>query len=133
MVVNGRSTCAGAKRTGQSCTAVATIDGYCIGHAPDLEEKRQEARKLGGRNKATIRRAENLMPARLAPVANLLEKALQEVHTGDLDPKVGHALASLTGALVRVVTSGELEERLRALESKIDSRGDGLSRETPGS
>ena len=51
-------------------------------------------------------------------MANLLEKALQEVHDGDLDPRQAHAMASLAGALVKVITSGELEERLRKLEGQ---------------
>ena len=118
MVVNGHKTCLGVTLTG-SCKARATIDGYCIGHAPRLEDKRQEARKLGGRNKSTSRRAEKLMPARLAPVATILEDAIRQVHAGELDPRSAHAIASLSGAFVRVVTTGEMEERLRRLESKI--------------
>ena len=57
-----------------------------------------------------------MLPARLRPIAVMLEEALGEVHHGNLDPRVATAMASLAGALVKVITSGEMEERLRALE-----------------
>ena len=37
---------------------------------------------------------------------------------GKLDPRAASAMASLAGALVRAITAGELEERLRALEDR---------------
>ena len=48
---------------------------------------------------------------------------MQEVHDGELDPRQAQAMASLAGALVRVITSGELEERLRSLEAKASHNG----------
>ena len=46
------------------------------------------------------------------------QDALGEVHRGELDPRAASAMASLAGALVRAMTAGELEERLRALEDR---------------
>ena len=63
-------------------------------------------------------RAAKLLPARLQPMVSLLEDALGEVHRGELDPRAASAMASLAGALVRAMTAGELEERLRALEER---------------
>ena len=63
-------------------------------------------------------RAAKLLPARLQPMVSLLEDALGEVHRGELDPRAASAMASLAGALVRTITAGELEERLRALEDR---------------
>ena len=59
-----------------------------------------------------------LLPARLQPMVSLLEDALGEVHRGELDPRAASAMASLAGALVRAITAGELEERLRTLEDR---------------
>ena len=59
-----------------------------------------------------------IFPARLQPMVSLLEDALGEVHRGELDPRAASAMASLAGALVRTITAGELEERLRALEDR---------------
>ncbi len=57
-------------------------------------------------------------PARLQPKVSLLEDALGGVHRGELDPGAASAMAGLAGALVRAMTAGELEERLRALEDR---------------
>ena len=52
------------------------------------------------------------------PGVALLENALGEVHRGELEPRVLSAMVSLAGTLVRTITAGELEERLRALEDR---------------
>ena len=73
---------------------------------------------MGGYGRSRAARAQKLLPSRLRPVATLLEKALQQVHDGALPPGVAQAMASLAGALVRVISSGELEERVRTLEER---------------
>jgi len=82
-------------------------------HAPGA----QEARRKGGHATSGTERAGELLPARLQPVVSILEGALGEVHRGELDPRES-AMASLAGALVRAMTAGELEERLRVLEDR---------------
>ena len=106
--------CAATRRDGTACTAQAGASGFCIGHNP----RAQEARRKGGHGKSRAERARKLLPARLRPVAEALEKALGEVHRGELEPRQAQAMASLAGALVRVTTAGELEERLRSLEAR---------------
>jgi hypothetical protein len=49
-------------------------------------------------------------------VYDRLETALQQVNDGELDPRIAGAMASLSRAMVAVLTAGELEERVRALE-----------------
>lgn len=60
-----------------------------------------------------------MLPERLRPIADTLAGALDEVHRGELDPRQATAMAALAGALVRVVTAGEYEERLRTLEAAL--------------
>ena len=105
--------CSSARRDGAPCTAKAGTTGYCIGHAPGA----LDARRKGGHATSRSERAAKLLPARLQPMVSLLEDALGEVHRGELDPRAASAMASLAGALVRAMTAGELEERLRALEA----------------
>ena len=105
--------CVSDRRDGEPCTAQAGTSGYCIGHDPGAVE----ARRKGGHGKSRAERAAKLLPARLQPMVSLLEDALGEVHRGELDPRAASAMASLAGALVRTITAGELEERLRALEA----------------
>ena len=106
--------CTSIRRDGSPCMARAGPSGYCIGHVPGAED----ARRKGGHAKSRAERAAKLLPARLKPMVSLLEDALGEVHRGELDPRAASAMASLAGALVRAITAGELEERLRALEDR---------------
>ena len=106
--------CVSTRREGAPCTAQAGASGYCIGHDPGA----QEAHRKGGHATRGTERAGELLPARLQPVVSILEGALGEVHRGELDPRAASAMASLAGALVRAITAGELEERLRALEAR---------------
>ena len=106
--------CTSTRRDGSPCTAQAGTSGYCIGHDPGA----LDARRKGGHATSRAERAAKLLPARLQPMVSLLEDALGEVHRGELDPRAASAMASLAGALVRAMTAGELEERLRALEDR---------------
>lgn len=94
-------------------------DGYCFSHSPALEKKRLEARATGGKNSARVARLRGLVPPRLIPVYDRLEKALVEVHTGELESKQATAMAAIARAMIAVLTSGELEERLRDVETRI--------------
>lgn len=87
-----------------------------MAHDPALADKRREAARLGGKGKARVARLGKLVPPRLMSVYDHLEEALGEVHRGELTPQQATAMAALAGAMVRVLTSGELEERVRRLE-----------------
>ena len=110
--------CASTRQDGAPCTAQAGTSGYCIGH----DSGAVEARRKGGHATSRAERAGKLLPARLQPMVSLLEDALGDVHRGELDPRAASAMASLAGALVRTITAGELEERLRALEDRGGGR-----------
>jgi ssDNA-binding Zn-finger/Zn-ribbon topoisomerase 1 len=60
-----------------------------------------------------------LVSLRRIPVFNMLEQAFTEVYTGRLDPKRAFAMAALARSMVAVLTSGDLEEKLRNLEVKV--------------
>jgi hypothetical protein len=113
--------CPATRRDGQPCRGIANKSGFCMAHDPALAEKRREAARLGGKGKARIARLGKLVPPRLVPVYDHLEEALGQVHKGELDPRVATAMAALAGAMVRVLTSGELEERVRRLEERQPS------------
>jgi len=101
------------------CAALARPSGrYCWAHDPELAEKRAEVRRRGGRNSAKAARLRALVPPRLLPIFDQLEAALTEVHDGALDARRASAMAALAGAMVRVLTAGELEERVRTLEQR---------------
>jgi len=111
---SGRQRCDATRKDGKPCEAPAVQGGLCVGHSP----RAQEARRMGGRASSRSARFAKLMPPRLVPVFDALEAALDEVHSGTLDPRAASAMASLAGAMVRVLTAGELEERVRRLEER---------------
>ncbi len=125
MITTERMRCKSKTRNGEPCRGFAMADGYCFSHSPALEKKRLEARAKGGKNSARAARLKRLVPPRLIPVFDRLEKALVEVHDGELESKQATAMAALARAMVAVLTSGELEERVRDLETRIGGNHDG--------
>lgn len=89
--------------------------GYCIAHAPES----QQWRSRGGTHSRTSERAARLLPARLRPVADLLERAVMECYRGELPERRLVALAAGARALVAVIQAGEVEERVRELERHV--------------
>jgi hypothetical protein len=117
--------CKSLRKDGQPCQAPATSGEYCPSHDPVLKNRMAEARKLGGQNKSKAVRAQKLMPAHLKPVYGLLAKALLETYHGSLPPAQATALSSLASTMVKVLTAGELESRLRDLEVEVSTRRQG--------
>ena len=115
--------CQALKRDGSPCTAKAVSGDRCIGHRPGVED----ARRKGGAATSRAARADKLLPARLQPTAALLEQAMTEVHSGTLTASQGSAMAALASALVKILASGEYEERIRLLEERANQYEGGLN------
>lgn len=114
--------CAGTRRDGQPCHAVAVTAEHCFVHDPARAADREAARRRGGRNSSKIVRLHGLLPPRLRPVFEKLESALSEVHDGKLSPRTALAMAAVARALVSVLQAGEMEERLRQIEAAQQGR-----------
>ena len=113
--------CEAARKNGAPCQAPALPGSrFCFAHDPERAQARVEARKRGGHNSAKVVRLRGLAPPRLVPIFDQLERALVEVHDGELDPKAAQAMASLARALATLLQTGELEERVRRLENGAD-------------
>ena len=109
--------CTATTKQGKPCKGQALPgDPYCFIHSPAMADARKAACKKGGINSAKRHRLANLIPPRLMAVYDALEEALTQVHEGELESKQATAMASVATAMVRVLTSGELEERVRKLE-----------------
>lgn len=110
--------CPALRKDGTQCRGIAIAGSvFCFAHDPTAQENRAK----GGRASRRSARALRLLPERLRPTADLLAQALDEVHAGTLDPRAATAMAALASALVRVVQSGELEQRVRDLESAANA------------
>jgi hypothetical protein len=114
--------CAGVRKDGQACQG-PVLDGgaYCFTHDPTRAAERQAARQKGGHNRGAVVRLRHLCPPRLVPIFDQLETAMQEVHDGTLKPGQAIAMASLARAMCAILTAGELEERLRAIEGRASA------------
>jgi hypothetical protein len=112
------ATCQATRRDGQPCrTHIVGDSTYCFGHDPAMREKRLAASRKGGQNKSRANRLQRLVPASLKPTIAALILALEEVHSGTLEPKQGQAMAALAGAIARLYSVGVLEERIAVLEA----------------
>ena len=72
-----------------------------------LSTARESARVRGGKNSSSRARLEKLMPERLRPTFELLEKAVTDVYEGRLAPQKASAMASVTSAMVKIIKAGE--------------------------
>jgi hypothetical protein len=91
----------------------------CWAHDPALAEKRAAKRRLGGQNRATSKRLNKLMPARLVPVYEQLETALAAVLSDTLDPRSAAAAAAVARAMVAVLNAGLVEQQIEDLRQQI--------------
>lgn len=114
--------CKALTKNGRPCQGRPLADGYCRFHSATTAEAQQEARRRGGQNKAKTVRLGRLVPPRLIPIFDTLEEAMNECYSGELEPRIAQALASLAGAMVKVIAAGEMEERLRKLEQVSQAR-----------
>lgn len=108
--------CQAMKKDGTPCTAPAVRGGHCIGHQ-GADNIRWRAR--GGAGTARAQRAAKLLPSRLRPLVEGLERAFAALEKGDIEPREATALATVAVAIVRVYQAGEQEERLREIEQQI--------------
>src|SRR5205823_1407762 len=109
--------------------------GYCCFHDPAMAEARARARQVGGINHRNMRRLKeaiplDAMPDNLREVLNHLIGALDETYDGQLEPQIARAMATLSGAIVRLYEFGELAVRVQALEER-DEADDASPRTRP--
>jgi hypothetical protein len=116
--------CTALRADGRPCTApVMGLGEHCFAHDPARAAARDQARRKGGAGRATRARLDRLVPATLRDMIGNLLDALEEVHTGDLDPKQATAMAALAGAVTRAYSVGVLESRVEALEAAHHADG----------
>ncbi len=102
-------TCSAPTKSGKPCRGRPAESGYCFAHDPATKDKREAARVKGGENSSHAARLEKLLPSRLRPTFDRLEAAMKEVYEGRLDPRRATAMASVAGAMVKIIKAGEEE------------------------
>lgn len=114
--------CRATNKDGSPCGAYVNPGAeWCRWHDPALAEERKRWARQGGKAKSNRRRAAKELELAAAGVGQLpavLFRALGRVESGEIEPAVANAMASLSRAIVTVQQAHELEERLQALESR---------------
>jgi hypothetical protein len=116
--------CAAVRPDGRPCNAPPLRDNpHCFWHAPDTEEERADARRLGGlrrRRERTLVGAYALSGLGSIPdIRRVLDVALFD--TAALDNSIARtrALVAIASTAAGLLAKGELEERLAAIESSV--------------
>lgn len=117
-----RPKCKGHNRAGDPCGADAQPGRpWCLWHDPDRAEERRRWQAEGGKarsHSARARRELELADAGVKQLPGTLWRALRKVETGEIEPGVASAMATLSRAIIAAQQSSDLEERLAALETR---------------
>lgn len=117
-----------AKTTdGHQCKAAALPGvAFCFFHDPERAAERQEARSIGGshnRMKTLTAEAPDVKLTGCQDVVALLSDTINQVRKGQVDPRVANAVGYLANVLIKAAEQGDLEDRVKELESILKTRG----------
>jgi hypothetical protein len=116
--------CSARNKAGSPCGAAA-MRGRDTCHMHSARDKAATLGAAGGRRRA-IARSSDLRrfrpPSSAEDVQQLLGQTIIDVRTGDLDPRAGNTTAFLAGAFLKAFETGKLEDRVRRLEQRKDTR-----------
>ena len=121
--------CKALKEDGGRCQAPPLLDGdFCLMHSPEHAEEVQEARRLGGlrrrKEKITSDAYDFEGLSDVGQVRRLLEIAALDALGLENSIARSRTLAYLAQVSVKLLEVGELEDRVRALESVLHPRLD---------
>ena len=131
--------CTYLRPDGRPCRATPLRDDpYCFWHAPETAEEAAEARRLGGlhrRKKKTVAAIYGVGGLRtIEDLQGLLETAAIETMALENSISRNRAIAGMVATGAKLIETGELEDRIAALELAIGSaRGDRATEERDGS
>jgi hypothetical protein len=119
--------CKATKNNGQPCESYALAGGdYCYTHDPGRAGERAAARKLGGLNRQTKHAGDrSSVPSQvraLADVLLVLDYTLAETLALENGITRGRLLVAICSEYTNTIKTGELEDRLAALEAILKSR-----------
>jgi len=116
--------CKAIKKDGERCTTKAGPDGYCTFHSPAHGKARAEGRKRGGERHRTPHGGidSETLPTKirtLDDVLSVLDYALAEAMPLENSVQRGRLVVAIAHAFIEAIKTGELEERLAAIEAAL--------------
>lgn len=119
--------CKAKTKTGEDCGGYAQAGSeYCYTHDPSRASERAAARKLGGHNRQTPHSTPYSGPRQvrtLADVLQVLDYILGEALQLENSINRGRLLVSIAAEFTNAIKTGEMENRLIALEEILKARG----------
>lgn len=112
--------CQAKKSNGQPCRMAPGASGFCFIHDPATAAARAAAQRAGGLAQKTPHSEGAQPPAQIRTVADvlaLLDYATAEAAVMDNSVLRGRLLVQLATAYAAVITTGDIEARLAALEA----------------
>ena len=116
--------CQAKTKNGRACTGYAVRNSkFCFTHSPSRARERAQARRLGGLRKvapkATAGKAAPVI-ATNTDVLGLVNATIFDVWLQENTAPRARTLLAAGDAAVRALQIGELEERVRALEQRLE-------------
>jgi hypothetical protein len=123
VTVNNR--CKARTKTNEPCKARAVKKGLCAFHADPT--RAAKLGRIGGKKNRRFRLPSEQPtnpPKSVKELKELLSTAICQIHTGQLDPRIGTGLATVGNVLLKAIESTDLEERIQALERSSETAKD---------
>lgn len=115
--------CKAALKNGQPCPNAAGESGYCFAHDPARGKERAEARKRGGQRRRVPHAGDSdgvpKQVRTLDDVLKVLDYALAEALPMENSVQRGRLLVQIAHAFIEAIKTGELEQRLAAIEAAL--------------
>lgn len=118
-----KRTCKGKLRSGKPCPNAAGKSNYCFVHDPAQGKERAEARKRGGQRRRVPHGGNaDSIPKQvrtLDDVLAVLDYSLVEALPMENSIQRGRLLVQIAHAFIEAIKTGELEQRLAAVEQLL--------------
>ena len=117
--------CASLTRDGKPCSASPRPGSdYCPWHDPSLSKRRAEWSAKGGSGRSNKARSAKTLPAELMSsdeIAAWLTIQFRKLITGQIEPGIATASATVAKAIAEIQRGAQIEERLTAIEALLDT------------
>ena len=117
--------CSATNRRGQPCQAWAGASGYCFAHDPERTAAHSKASAKGGRKASKLRGLPAAKVRSVSDLLPLLSRLIDDVLVNEYGAvKRARTVAHLARCYANIVMTGELEQRVAAIERALARRSD---------
>jgi hypothetical protein len=118
--------CTATTKAGKPCSAQARPGKrVCLWHDAEAAEERRKNAAKGGQARSNLARLKRSLPTEplaFTDVQGVLGAVLRDLLAGKLDPPVANAAANVARAFAAIAQAGEMEDRIRELETRAGLR-----------